>query len=200
MQRLVRRLIPVLSIGVALLSVNSCGGSEPSIPVGADAGYVAGDGSIVVLPEAGRAPAPALTGITLGGNTFELSRAKGEVVVLNVWASWCAPCRAEAPALEAAWSQFVGKGVAFVGLNTRDSKKSAEAFVNRFQVTYPSIVDTDGQLQLLFRDTLPPQAIPSTLLVDKQGRVAARALGTISEASLRALVEQLLNEKSVGQP
>lgn len=67
-------------------------------------------------------------------------------------------------------------------------------------MTYPSIVDTDGQLQLLFRDTLPPQAIPSTLLVDKQGRVAARALGTISEVSLRALVEQLLNEKSVGQP
>lgn len=185
----------VLIAGGVLFSIDACGGSESVAPAGADAGYVAGDGSIVVLPEAGRAPAPVLIGTTLDGGSFNLAQAKGEVVVINVWASWCAPCRAEAPALESAWSKFADAEVQFIGLNTRDSQRSAEAFVKRFKVTYPSVIDTDGQLQLLFRDTLPPQAIPSTLMIDNQGRVAARALGTVSEFSLRALVEQLLAEQ-----
>ncbi|MFZ4496457.1 MAG: TlpA family protein disulfide reductase [Candidatus Nanopelagicales bacterium] len=185
----------MLIAGSALCLITACGGSEPASPAGADAGFVAGDGSIVVLPVAARQPAPALIGPTLEGGTFDLGMVKGQVVLLNVWASWCAPCRAEAPALEAAWLKFAGQDVQFIGLNTRDSPKSAEAFVNRFKVTYPSLIDTDGQLQLLFRDTLPPQAIPSTLIIDRQGRVAARALGTVSESSLRALIEPLLEEQ-----
>ncbi|MDA3021648.1 MAG: TlpA disulfide reductase family protein [Actinomycetota bacterium] len=195
MHRFVRPFICVLIAGGAVLSLNACGGSEAAEPAGADSGYVAGDGSIVVLPEAGRLPAPSLAGTTLTGGSFDLAQAKGEVVVLNVWASWCAPCRAEAADLEATWASFADDDVQFVGLNTRDSPRSAEAFVKRFKITYPSVVDTDGQLQLLFRDTLPPQAIPSTLLVDKQGRVAARALGIVSESSLRALIEPLLAEQ-----
>lgn len=195
MHRFVRSFISVLIAGGAVFSLNACGGSEAAAPAGADSGYVAGDGSIVVLPEAGRAPAPSLAGTTLTGGSFDLAQAKGEVVVLNVWASWCAPCRAEAADLEATWASFAADDVQFVGLNTRDSPRSAEAFVKRFKITYPSVVDTDGQLQLLFRDTLPPQAIPSTLLVDKQGRVAARALGIVSESSLRALIEPLLAEQ-----
>ena len=195
MHRSIRRFVSVLIAGSALFLITACGGSEPASPAGADAGFVAGDGSIVVLPVAERQPAPALIGPTLEGGTFDLGMIKGQVVVLNVWASWCAPCRAEAPALEAAWLKFAGQDVQFIGLNTRDSPKSAEAFVNRFKVTYPSLIDTDGQLQLLFRDTLPPQAIPSTLIIDRQGRVAARALGTVSESSLRALIEPLLEEQ-----
>jgi len=195
MHRSTRRCVSVLIAGSALCLITACGGSEPASPAGADAGFVAGDGSIVVLPVAARQPAPALIGPTLEGGTFDLGMVKGQVVLLNVWASWCVPCRAEAPALEAAWLKFAGQDVQFIGLNTRDSPKSAEAFVNRFKVTYPSLIDTDGQLQLLFRDTLPPQAIPSTLIIDRQGRVAARALGTVSESSLRALIEPLLEEQ-----
>lgn len=195
MHRSICRFVSALIAGSALFIITACGGSEPASPAGADAGFVAGDGSIVVLPVAIRQPAPALIGATLDGGTFDLGMIKGQVVVLNVWASWCAPCRAEAPALEAAWLKFAGEDVQFIGLNTRDSPKSAEAFVNRFKVTYPSLIDTDGQLQLLFRDTLPPQAIPSTLIIDRQGRVAARALGTVSESSLRALIESLLEEQ-----
>ncbi|MEI7630840.1 MAG: TlpA disulfide reductase family protein, partial [Actinomycetes bacterium] len=193
--RSTRRCLSVLIAGSALFLITACGGSEPASPVGADAGFVAGDGSIVVLPVAERQPAPALTGPTLDGGTFDLGMAKGQVVLINVWASWCGPCRAEAPALEAAWLKFAEEDVQFIGLNTRDSPKSAGAFANRFKVTYPSLIDTDGQLQLLFRDTLPPQAIPSTLIIDRQGRVAARALGTVSESSLRALIEPLLKEQ-----
>lgn len=157
-------------------------------------GYIAGDGSIVLVAEEERQPAPDLVGATLDGDTFRLADHLGDVVVLNVWASWCAPCRAEAPELAALSGELASSGVQFVGLDTRDSDVSARAFVDRFGIEYPNVIDRDGQLQLLFSDTLPPQAIPSTLVVDRQGRVAGRILGKASESSLRGLIEPLMTE------
>ena len=165
----------------------ACGSSS-----GSGTSFVAGDGSIVLLAADQRAPAPAVSGQTLDGETFSLADHLGEVVVLNVWASWCAPCRAEAPTLEQAWTDFDGDGVQFVGLNTRDTVAAATAFVDRYGLTYPNVIDTDGQLQLLFGDSLPPQAIPSTVVIDQQGRVAGRILGRASDSSLRGLIEPLL--------
>ncbi len=115
-------------------------------------------------------------------------------MVLNVWASWCAPCRAEAGALEEVAIQFENQGVQFIGLNTRDSNAAARAFIRKFDVTYPSLVDTDGRIQLLFNDSLPPQAIPSTIVIDQKGRVAARALGVVTAATLRSMIEPLREE------
>jgi thiol-disulfide isomerase/thioredoxin len=173
------------------LMVGACA-TTPASTTTEDAGFVAGDGSLLVLPTVERQPAPELQGTTLDGDTFSLADHRGEVVVVNVWASWCAPCRAEAPALAALSKELADSGVQFVGLDTRDSDVAGRAFVERFGITYPSIVDSDGRLQLLFGDSLPPQAIPSTLLIDRDGRVAARALGRISESSLRGLIEPLL--------
>ncbi len=183
------------------LSLSACGSSTDASDAGTieDSGYVAGDGSIVVLPESERVAAPDLEGATLDGGTFRLGDHLGDVVVLNVWASWCAPCRAEAPALAALSTDLESDGVQFVGLDTRDSDVSARAFVDRFGLTYPSVVDRDGRLQLLFSDSLPPQAIPSTVIIDRQGRVAARALGKVSESSLRGMIEPLLAAATPGQ-
>ena len=111
--------------------------------------------------------------------------------MLNVWASWCAPCRAEAPVLETVWRQVEGEGVQFVGLDTRDTEAAALAFLDAYDVTYPNVIDADGRLQLLFSDTLPPQAIPSTLVVDREGRVAGRIIGRVTEATLTALIEDV---------
>ena len=158
------------------------------------AGFVSGDGSVTILEPGQRQLAPEAVGVDLNGDTLKLSDFAGQVVVLNVWASWCAPCRAEAGALEEVALQFDGKGVQFIGLNTRDSQAAAQAFTRNFGVTYPSMVDTDGRIQLLFNDSLPPQAIPSTIVIDQQGRVAARALGTVTSATLRAMIEPLLDE------
>jgi thiol-disulfide isomerase/thioredoxin len=144
-------------------------------------------------------PLPDLVGTTLDGDTFRLSDQLGDVVVINVWASWCAPCRAEAPTLAALAEELEPQGVSFVGLDTRDSDVSARAFVERFGITYPNVIDRDGQLQLLFSDSLPPQAIPSTLVVDREGRVAGRVLGKASESALRGLIEPLQAEASGGQ-
>jgi thiol-disulfide isomerase/thioredoxin len=185
----------VLALSPVLVA---CGSAAAS--AGPDQGFVAGDGSIVVLPEAERVDAPDLIGATLTGDTFRLADHLGEVVVLNVWASWCAPCRAEAPVLAKAATDLAGKGVTFVGLDTRDSDTSAAGFVSTFGVPYPNVVDRDGRLQLLFAQSLPPQAIPSTLVIDRQGRVAARALGKVSESSIRGMVEPLLAEQPAEQP
>jgi thiol-disulfide isomerase/thioredoxin len=169
---------------------------DGSVDSSVDSGYVAGDGSILLVPEAERQPAPDLVGTTLDGDTFRLSDQLGDVVVINVWASWCAPCRAEAPTLAALAEELEPQGVSFVGLDTRDSDVSARAFVERFGITYPNVIDRDGQLQLLFSDSLPPQAIPSTLVVDREGRVAGRVLGKASESALRGLIEPLQAEAS----
>ena len=116
---------------------------------------------------------------------------RGDIVVLNVWASWCAPCRAEAPELQEVWNDVQGRGVQFVGLNTRDSELSAQRFVETMGLTFPSVQDTDGRLQLLFSDSLPPQAIPSTLVIDRDGNVAARILGKASAATLRGVIDEV---------
>lgn len=157
-------------------------------------GFVAGDGSFILLAPDQRSSAPDFTGTTLDGESLTLSDTLGEVVLLNVWASWCAPCRAEAPILQRVWEDLEDEGVQFIGLDTRDSDAAAQAFVTRFGLTYPNVIDRDGRMQLLFGDTLPPQAIPSTLLIDRQGRVAARALGKVSESTLRGLLEPLIAE------
>jgi peroxiredoxin len=180
-------------------SANSVASGSDSAEVGVQ-GFVAGDGSLTLLDTQDREPAPALEGETINGEQFTLAEHVGEVVVLNVWASWCAPCRAEAPALWQVWNDTKDSGVQFVGLVTRDSPASARAFAERFELGYPHVMDDDGSLQLLFRDTLPPAAIPSTLIIDKEGRVAGRALGEVSESSLRGFIEPLLNEPAAGSP
>jgi peroxiredoxin len=182
-----RRLIPVLA---AALLLTACG-SSASGSDGAGTAFVAGDGSIVLIAPEERGPAPDLVGPTLEGGEFRLRDHLGDVVVLNVWASWCAPCRAEAPALESVWREVQDDGVQFVGLDTRDTEAAALAFLETYGVTYPNVFDADGRLQLLFSDTLPPQAIPSTVVVDREGRVAGRILGRVTEATLTALIEDV---------
>jgi thiol-disulfide isomerase/thioredoxin len=171
------RVLPAIAACMAacigLLALTGCSGSDAE----ADSGFVAGDGSLVVIDEAQRQAAPDITGTTLDGEQFSL------------WASWCAPCRAEAPVLEKVWKAQQGNDVKFIGLDTRDSDTSALAFIRRFGITYPNVIDRDGALQLRFSDTLPPQAIPSTIVIDAEGRVAARALGKISESTLLGMID-----------
>ncbi|MDO8733084.1 MAG: TlpA disulfide reductase family protein [Actinomycetota bacterium] len=176
---------------LASSSLAACAQSSSPASSGGDTGFVSGDGSIIVIPADQRVAAPDFTLPTLDGKTFTLSKQLGKVVVMNVWASWCAPCRAEAPELQQVWDLQKNKGVQFVGLDTRDSGTSAQAFVNRFGLTYPQAIDTDGQVQLLFRDTLPAQAIPSTLIVDAHGKVAARFLGATTATALRNVIDDV---------
>ncbi len=179
------------SVGAAVLVLSGCS-SDPAT----DAGFVSGDGSVTILDPAARAQAPEVSGLDLDGNPLSTADFPGDIIVLNVWASWCAPCRAEAPALEEVATEYADQDVQLIGLNTRDSEASAKTFIQNYGVTFPSIVDTDGRLQLLFNDTLPPQAIPSTIVIDRNGMVAARALGAVDASTLGGIIDQLAQESA----
>jgi thiol-disulfide isomerase/thioredoxin len=186
----------VVLLTVAAMTVAGC--SDGQVGRSESAGqtrYVEGTGVVTIVPPADRQQAPAFSGPLLDGSgEFDLAQAKGDVVVLNVWASWCPPCRSEAPALQAVSAEMTDQDVQFVGINVRDNETDARAFEQEFGLTYPSVVDTDSALLLAFRDTLPPSAIPSTLVIDREGRVAARVLDEVTQKSLRDLVADIAAE------
>lgn len=181
---------------LATLALVACSpSSRGDGPADDDRNYVAGDGSVAeVAPERRSAPVQ-LSGPLLGGGALDLQSLRGQVVVLNVWGSWCPPCRKEAPILAKVSADLAGSGVTFIGIDTRDSDAAAQAFEENFGITYPSFVDPNGVLLLAFKGELNPSAIPTTLVLDRQGRVAGRILGGVTEGTLRGVVQQVLDEK-----
>jgi len=147
--------------------------------------FIAGNGVATFIPQADRKEAPAISGPTLDGGSFTASA--GKVLVLNVWASWCSPCRAEAPALQELSMKH--PEVQFLGVLTRDSLVAARAFVERFGIQYPSLVD--DAILLKFHGQLTPNAIPTTLIIDTQGRIAARVSGEVTYSALEDLIERV---------
>jgi len=138
--------------------------------------------------------APAFTGTTVDGKPIALSDFAGRPVVLNFWGSWCAPCRTEQPGLETLWREFRAQGVQFVGVDIRDSVASARAYLEEFGVTYPSVFDRPAELAARYEVPFPP----STVLIDAGGELVVRAVGALSEKSLRRLIETRLLEKPKG--
>jgi thiol-disulfide isomerase/thioredoxin len=192
----VTRTVAALIVSVVVVTACSDGQVQRSDSAG-QTRYVEGSGVVTIVPPDERQAAPAFSGPLLSGDgEFDLADAKGDVVVLNVWASWCPPCRSEAPALQAVSDALADQNVQFVGVNVRDNRTDARAFEQEFGLTYPSVVDTTGALLLAFRNTLPPSAIPSTLVIDREGRLAARVLDEVTETSLGNLVADIVAEDS----
>lgn len=178
-----------------VLSACSGGGIQGG---GGGTGFVAGSDGIATVKKGERDTAPKLSGKTIHGDALDVASAyQGKIVVLNVWGSWCPPCRAEAANFVKVSKDLVGQDVQFVGINTRDtSTRPAQAFEEEFKVTYPSLYDPTGKLLLRFeKGTLNPQLIPSTIVVDREGKLAARAQKPLTEELLRKMLKPILAEK-----
>ncbi len=188
-----RRTTCAVAAVLAAVVLAGCSGS-PEQSGAPDKGYISGDGTVTLVAAADRDDVVTFTGTTLDGQEFDVTDHRGDVVVVNVWGSWCPPCIAEAPALEKVWEQTRSEDVQFVGVNTRDQNAAARAHERRFEISYPSIDDDGGRVLLAFRGTLPPVAIPSTLVLDRSGRVAARVLGKVGAGTLRGVVDDVLAE------
>ncbi|HVB45382.1 MAG TPA: TlpA disulfide reductase family protein [Streptosporangiaceae bacterium] len=185
-------------LAAAVLGVTSCSGGAigQDTPVSDGQSFVSGSYSSTFYAAGSRPAAPEVGGETLTGQHFSLAGYRGRVVVLNFWGSWCAPCRSEAPALAALSQHFGSDQVSFVGDDVHDSVIAAQAFERTFGISYPSVNDQGEQVALAFHSTVPPDAIPSTLLIDRSGRIAARVVGEVSYSGLRALIAQVLAGKS----
>jgi len=162
---------------------------------GTNDGFISGDGTITEIQAEKRDDPIVFTGTDENGATIDSADLAGRVVVVNFWYASCAPCRAEAADLQAVNSEFEGQDVAFVGVNVRDQAPTAASFAADYGITYPSIVDTDSSVQLAFTGEVPPNAVPTTIVLDREGRVASRILGQLQEASiLSTLVGDTLAE------
>lgn len=182
----------VAVVTATALVIAGCGGGAAAQ---SDPGYVTGPGVVTRTSVEERVALPRVTGALLQGGEFDSAEYPDTVLVYNVWGSWCAPCRAEAPALQEVWERTRGRGVQFIGVNVKDNDASARAYEQEFGITYPSIATADsGAVLLAFRASLPPSAIPSTLIVDRDGRVAARIVGATTYTKLRQLVDEVLAE------
>lgn len=188
----------VAAIGLSMAACGTSSQEDVSIRP-SDTGFVSGDGSVSFIAESNRGAPIEIAGSTIEGNEVELDRLATATVV-NVWASWCAPCRAEAEVLNEVEAETGANGVRFLGVNVRDSKPAAAAFQRRFEVEYPSIFDPSSSTLLAFGNTLPPNAIPSTIVLDQQNRVAARILGAVTAPTLRAVIDEVLGLNPAVQP
>lgn len=186
------RRTATLVASVTLLAASVAGCADGVDGTG-DKGYISGDGVVTVLPEKDREKPGKVSGETLEGDEVSLDDYAGKIVVVNVWGAWCPPCRAEADDLSEAARRLADDGVVFLGINTRDNgRDTALAFQESRDVPYSSIFDPGGRNLLAFRGTLPPQAIPSTVVVDARGRVAASIIGPVpSVTTLVDVVEEV---------
>lgn len=163
---------------------------------GNEKGYIAGDFRVVEIPEADRGEPVVFEGVTETGESVSSDDYRGGVLVVNFWYAACGPCIVEAPLLEEVWQEYQEQGVAFLGVNTYDQPATALSFARDNNVTYPSVIDVnDGKVKLAFAQVTPIQATPTTLVIDRQGRVAARIIGQLASASiLSTLVADTLAE------
>lgn len=181
----------ILGLGGALIALAGCA-SQDDLAAQAKAGdgknYIAGDGSVNEYPPASRGSRVSLEGQLFNGEKVAARDWAGKVVVLNFWYAACAPCRVEAPDLAALHTEFKDKGVLFYGVNVRDDAATAAAFERTFNVQYPSFDDSDGGVLLAMTEYVPPRAVPTTLVLDTEGRVSARILGVSQKGTLKALI------------
>ncbi|WP_404352158.1 TlpA family protein disulfide reductase [Phycicoccus jejuensis] len=193
-----RRMVVLGAAGLAALALTGCSQDPNSIAAqaksGDQKGYVSGDGAVETIPAADRAKPVTMSGELLDGTPWDITSTRGSVLVLNVWGSWCPPCVAEAPDLQKAWESVQEKSlpVQFMGIDFREEAARGAAFNKKYGITYPSLSDEAGVLILRLQGKAP--TVPTTLVLDPKGRIAARVNGTVDASTLIGLVDDVVAE------
>ncbi len=172
---------------LSFLAISFTSSSEGE-DVGNELSYIEGNGAVTKVAKGSRVAVPDLSGTLLDGSEYVMER--GRPIVLNVWASWCSPCRAEAPTLQALSEKY--PQVQFLGVLTRDNLTAAQGFIDRFQITFPSL--RSDEVLLEFNDAMIANAIPTTILIDSEGGIAARIAGEVTFSGLGGLIDEVLSE------
>lgn len=178
------------------LSDRPAGGAADDVPLGGAERREGVEQPVTEYPLTDRGRPVELSGGTLSDDELDLADLRGDVVAVNVWGSWCGPCRIEEPVLARVSKEYRDRGVSFVGVNIKDNRAAAVAFEEEYGIDYPSIEDADGRAVLALSQHVPASAVPVTLILDRDGRVAARVLGAVREATLTALLDSTLAEPS----
>lgn len=180
-------------VAFALVVLTGCAEGSDSRDT-AEQNYVSGDGTVSEFAPANRGEPIAFTADTDLGETVSAEQFRGEVLVVNFWYASCPPCRVEAPWLEELYQQFLPEGVQFLGVNVRDSAATSRSFAEAFAITYPSVIDDQAEVTAAFAGLASPTAVPTTVVLDREGRPAARIVGLIEPSTLEALIETALAE------
>jgi thiol-disulfide isomerase/thioredoxin len=184
----------VLLCLAAVLAVAGCSGHDAvKQDVAGSRGYVNGSLALDYVQVSHRHTPSSVSGTLLDGTHFDLSAWRGKVVVVNFWGSWCAECRDEAQALQQVYADDTSRGVEFLGVDIRDDVHLAVNYERKYSIGYPSLNDPNNLVALRFRG-VPPNATPTTLVLDRAGRIAARQSGSILYSQLRDLVDRVLAE------
>ncbi|WP_420112483.1 TlpA family protein disulfide reductase [Pseudactinotalea sp.] len=176
-------------------ALTACSDDEaPTDSDGVDTSYVSGDGTATEWAPDRRTAPVELAGATMAGDDVDLADWRGEVVVLNFWYATCPPCRKEAPDLASLSTELEPEGVQFLGVNHTDEPDTALAFERTFELPYPTLHDSDASGVAALQGVVPLQAMPSTVVLDAQGRVAARIIGLAERSTLKAMIDTVLAE------
>jgi thiol-disulfide isomerase/thioredoxin len=191
----VRRLPAVATAAAALVVLAGCATGHGAVDVdnGGDFRFVAGTPAGTVIAPRDRASAPTFSGTLLDGSPFTSTSLQGSVAVINFWGSWCAPCRVETPEFSQVASSVADRSVRFLGVDVKEDKQFAQAFMAGRQIAYPSLYDPRGEIALAFRD-YPANAIPSTIVLDRQGRVAAVYTAAVTQKDLTTVLGAVTGE------
>jgi thiol-disulfide isomerase/thioredoxin len=181
-------LLPLLA-----LVLSAC--SPATSTDASEGGYVSGDGSITVVAASERQPAPTMEGTDLDGAPLDASTYEGDVLVVNIWGSWCPPCRKETPDLIALAEEMADEPVQFLGIAIREGRTASKAFAVNYGLNYPSFSDPGGEMLVGFSSSLPAVAVPTTYVIDAQGRVAVRYMDQVDPDTLRQLIRDVRDNR-----
>lgn len=177
-----------------MLFLAGCGGT--GIVTGDKTGFVAADGSAVVLEVSQRKPATNLQATSVDGEIdWQLSSETGNILLINTWGPWCAPCRKELPILQNVQNEFADDGIKVIGMATRTNKAAVDLFITQQEISFLQLADYDSSVMVQL-DGVPSTTVPSTIFIDRAGRIAGWALGEVDGALLRSIVRSLIAEKA----